>query len=316
MKRRCIGLLCCLFLLCGPAIARAADGPEYTRKEDVIYGRKHGVALTMDVLTPKNNSNGAAVIFAVSGGWISSHDFISPNSINQLFGEFLKRGYTVFAVVHGSQPKYTIPEILEDMHRAVRFIRYHAKDYGIDPDRIGITGGSAGGHLSLMQGTAGKDGNPKAVDPVDRVSSRVQAVACLYPPTDIFNYGEKGKSALAPGGVVQTLLRAPFDFHELDQKTRTYERITDPKKIEEIARQICPITHVKADSAPTLILHGDKDTLVPLQQAEVMIAKLKEVGVPCELVVKKDGGHGWKDMDKDMPILADWFDKYLKKASK
>ena len=62
---------------------------------------------------------------------------------------------TVFAVVHGSQPEFTIPEILEDMHKAVRYIRSHAAEYGVDPNRLGITGMSAGGHLSLMQGTAG-----------------------------------------------------------------------------------------------------------------------------------------------------------------
>src|SRR5207342_2870652 len=111
--------------------------------------------------------------------------------------ELLRRGYTVFAVVHGSQPKYTIPEILQDMHRAVRFIRHRAKDYHIDPDRIGIIGASAGGHLSLMQGTAGDLGNPKARDPIDRVSNRVQAVTAFFPPTDLLNYGAKGKEMLA-----------------------------------------------------------------------------------------------------------------------
>ena len=120
-----------------------ADEPAFTRKEDVIYGRKYGTALTMDVFTPKENANGAAIVFCVSGGWFSSHEAINPGFIN----EFLGRGYTVFAVVHGSQPKFTIPEVITDMHRAVRFIRSHAKDYNIDPDRIGITGGSAGGHL-------------------------------------------------------------------------------------------------------------------------------------------------------------------------
>src|SRR5262249_59110046 len=83
------------------------------------------------------------------------------------FTEFLKRGYTVFAVCHGCQPKFTIPEILEDMHRGVRFIRYHAKEYGIDPDRLAMTGASAGGHLSLMLGTAGPPRHPPAKDPLE-----------------------------------------------------------------------------------------------------------------------------------------------------
>src|ERR1700676_4286763 len=140
------------------AAAQAKVEPPYTRQEDVIYGRKFGTALTMDVFTPKQGANGAGIVFAVSGGWFSD-----PRAINvTLISEFLKRGYTVFAVVHASQPRFTIPEAVEDMQRAVRYIRHHAKDLRIDPDRLGITGGSAGGHLSLMLGTTGKDGDPKA----------------------------------------------------------------------------------------------------------------------------------------------------------
>jgi acetyl esterase/lipase len=123
----------------------AAD-PSVNRKEDVIYGRKFGTALTMDVFTPTKDSKGIGVIIVVSGGFVSSKEAILPAFVRPL----TDRGYTVFAVVHGSQPRYTIPEIIQDMNRAVRFIRYHAKDYGIDPDRLGVTGASAGGHLSLM----------------------------------------------------------------------------------------------------------------------------------------------------------------------
>src|SRR5689334_19039773 len=92
----------------------AADEPSYTRTEDVVYGRKHGTALTMDVFTPKEKANGAAVVWIVSGGWFSSHEGINPAFIADLLG----RGFTVFAVVHGSQPKFTIPEIVADLNRA------------------------------------------------------------------------------------------------------------------------------------------------------------------------------------------------------
>jgi acetyl esterase/lipase len=217
----------------------------------------------------------------------------------------------VFAVVHGSQPKYVIPEILQDMHRAVRYIRHNAKEFGIDPNRIGITGASAGGHLSLMQGTAGDLGDPKAKDPVDRESSRVHAVACFFPPTDFLNYGEKGKDAIGRGTLVN--FKAAFDVRVMDSKTKALERVTDEDKILELGRQISPITHVTSDDPPTLIIHGDKDTLVPIQQAQSIIDKFKEVGVPAELVVKNGAGHGWPNIQKDMATIADWFDKYLKK---
>src|SRR5712692_7362068 len=102
------------------AVCRAADEPSFTRKEDVIYGRKFGTALTMDVITPKQNANGAAVVWVISGGWFSTHDAINPRACDEL----LKRGYTVFAVVHGSQPKFTIPEAIQDLNRAVRYLRF------------------------------------------------------------------------------------------------------------------------------------------------------------------------------------------------
>ncbi|HLJ12144.1 MAG TPA: alpha/beta hydrolase [Planctomycetaceae bacterium] len=296
-----------LAVAAAPATALAADQESFTRTEDVIYGRKYGTALTLDVIAPKENANGAAVVWAVSGGWFSAHQ-----SINPLFvAEYLKRGYTVFAVVHGSQPKFTIPEVLEDMHRAVRFIRSRAEQYKIDPNRIGITGGSAGGHLSLMQGTAGTDGKADAQDPVDRFSSRVQAVGCFFPPTDFLNYGEPGEIALGNG--ILAGFRAPFDFREFDKSTNSFITVTDESKRLEIGKLISPVYHVSSDDAPSLIIHGDADTLVPIQQAELIIEGFKKANVPCELVVKKGAGHGWADLGKDLTIIADWFDKYLAK---
>jgi acetyl esterase/lipase len=286
--------------------ARPAEEPAFTRTEDVIYGRKFGTALTMDVFTPKK-ANGAAVLRVVSGGWFSSHDGVSP----QFARPFLDRGYTVFQVVHGSQPKFTIPEAIGDLKRAVRFIRANAERFHIDPDCIGVTGGSAGGHLSCVLGTAADKGNSDARDPVDRQPCRVAAVACFFPPTDFLNYGAEGKRFLEWKAVAS--LQAPLDFHEFDPKTRRFERITDEAKVRTILRAISPVYHVSKDSAPTLIFHGDDDKLVPLQQAQVLIARLKKAGVPAELVVKKGAGHGWRDMDKDFPAILDWFDKHLKK---
>jgi acetyl esterase/lipase len=290
---------------------RGAETPPWTRTEDVIYARKYGVALTLDVFTPKRNANGAAVVFVISGGWFSSHEAIN----DQVIGEFLKRGYTVFAVVHGSQPKFTIPEIIEDMHRAVRFVHYRAKDYRVDPNRIGITGGSAGGHLSLMIGMAGRKGDPDAKDPVDRESSRVQAVGCYFPPTDFLNYGQPGRDVFKALEAELSPFKAPFDFQELDPKARRFVLITDEAKRLQIARDISPITYVTADDPPTLIFHGDADKLVPIQQSQAMERSLKAAGVPVKLVVKAGQGHGWADWIKDMAILADWFDVYLKEGN-
>jgi acetyl esterase/lipase len=300
--KRWLGLAC-LALLAAASSVRA-ETPEVTRTEDVIYGRKYGMALTMDVFAPKN-SNGRGIIQIVSGGWFSRHTQISTHA----FREYLKRGYTVFAVVHGSQPKFTIPEIIEDMHRAVRFIRYHARDYHIDPDQLGVTGASAGAHLALILATSGTEGSRRANDPVDRVSSRIQAAACFFPPTDFLNWGSEGTE------LTVTTMPAPFtaavDFHEYNRKKGLYEPIKDEKKVRKILEQISPIQHVSRDDPPTLIFHGEIDHLVPLQQSERFVARLKEVGVPARLIVKKDAGHGWVTITDDFKLCADWFDRYL-----
>ena len=289
------------------AVGLAGDKPEVKREQDVIYGRKHGLALTMDVFTPKS-ANGVGVIFVVSGGWFSRPDMIKST----FWSEPLKRGYTVFAVVHGSQPKFTVTEIVEDMHRAVRFIRHNAKRFAIDPDRIGIMGASAGGHLSLMMATAGTVGDKKAKDEVDRASSAVQAAGVFFPPTDFLNWGKEGNE------LIDRQLQPPFtaavDYHEFDAKKALYVPIKDKDKLREIARAISPIYHVNEGSAPALIIHGTKDDLVPYQQGERILAKYKECKVSAKLVERPGAGHGWGTILDDVGLITDWFDEHLRKG--
>jgi acetyl esterase/lipase len=289
-----------------------ADPRPWTRRRDVIYGHKSGVALTMDVFTPKKGCNGAAVVALVSGGWFSNQTTIDAVYFAPFIDEPVKGGYTVFAVCHGSQPRFTIPDAIADVTRAVRFIRYRARDFRIDPHRIGITGGSAGGHLSLMLGVAGDRGNPHALDAVERTSSRVQAVACFFPPTDFLNYGIEGENAFREDGVLANF-RVAIDVRELDKRTKRLERLADKDKFKALCRRVSPVSHVSGGAAPTLIIHGDADKLVPIQQAELMVAALKKAGVPGELAVKKGAGHGWDGMDRDMGTILGWFDKYLNK---
>ncbi len=297
-------------LMAGMAIGTPfvdADEPAYDRKEDVIYGRKFGTALTMDVFTPRKDTKGIGVVLVVSGGFFSSHESIQPAFVRPL----TDRGYTVFTVVHGSQPRFTVPEIIQDMNRAVRFIRHHSKEYGIDPARLGVCGASAGGHLSLMLGTAGEPGKPDAKDLVDRESSRVQAVACFFPPTDFLNYGKTGNRKIHAIDH-DPPYRAAFDYRELDKQSRLWLPITDEARLEEITRQISPVYHVTPDDPPTFIIHGDQDRLVPLQQSELIVEKLKQAGVEAKLVVKKGAGHGWLTIGADASRCVDWFDQHLR----
>ncbi len=278
--------------------AAHAQTADTTRISDVIYAKHGGVALTMDVFKPKK-PNGIGVIWMVSGGWVSNHDSINAD----LAKVFTDRGQTVFQVVHGSQPKFTISEIVPDIHRAVRFIRTHAKDYKVDPNRLGISGGSAGGHLSLMIGAYGSPGKPDAKDEVDRASSEVEAVAVFFPPTDFMNYGKEGLQAIS-----NPFLKGYWPAFGVTEQT--------PKdKLEEIGKSLSPIYGMTEKMPPTLIVHGDADMLVPIQQSQLAMAKLETLKVPHQLIVEPGKGHGWEPalMAKDLVKFADWFEKYLAK---
>jgi acetyl esterase/lipase len=273
------------------------------RTEDVIYGRKSGMALTMDVFQPAK-SNGCGVIFLVSGGWLSSKATpmmvtIRPDD----YRVYLERGYTVFAVVTSSQPKFTIPEIMDDVQRAARFIRHHAKQYGVRPDRLGVLGSSSGGQLALSVATQGGPGKPDAEDPIDRETSAVQAVACFFPPTDFLNYGAPGVSGVGEGPMAP--LRVAFGPQAATEQGR-----------QSLGREISPIYHITKQLPPTLIIHGDADRDVPLQQSESFVTAARGAGAKqVELIIRKGKGHGWGDFWKsqeDVTAFADWFDRHLR----
>lgn len=295
MIRRRTLLASLLLLVCG-ATMRAHAQDEPTRISDVIYTKHDGVALTMDVFKPAK-PNGIGVIAIVSGGWVSNHNNINPG----LAKVFTQRGMTVFEVVHGTQPKFIISEIIQDIHRAVRFIRTHAKEYGVDPNRLGITGGSAGGHLSLMVAAQAGIGKLNSNDPVDKVSSEVQAVAVFFPPTDFMNYGKPGAKAID-----FPLLRGFWPAFGVTDAT-------SKEKLEEVGKSLSPLYVITEKMPPTLIIHGDADALVPIQQSELVMDKLKTLGVTHELIVAKGKGHGWNDINKDVESLAHWYEIHLPK---
>jgi acetyl esterase/lipase len=274
--------------------AGAQTNLDYKRTEDVIYGRKFGTALTLDVFQPRK-TNGVGIILLVSGGWFSAHEAINLDAFRPL----LARGYTVFPVVHGSQPRYIVTEIEPDIHRAVRFIRHNAAKYGVDSNRLGLTGGSAGGHLSLTMATQGSPGDPSAKDPVERESSEVQCVACFFPPTDFLNYSQPGEDAVGVG----TLKNFKPAFGP---------RADTAEGRQKLGREISPIYFVHSNMPPILIIHGDADKLVPIYQARSFVKRCEEVGSPVKLIVREGKLHGWPDMGKDMELFADWFDKHLR----
>jgi acetyl esterase/lipase len=267
----------------------------HVQTADVEYGERDGKPLLLDVFTPPKQ-NGAGVLLMVSGGWKSGPGSVRPF----LFAPFLRRGYTVFAVRHISQPECLIGDIVDDMHRAVRFVRHHAVKYGVQGDQLGVIGGSSGGHLSLMLGTRGGLGNPDATDPISQESSAVQCVACFYPPTDLLNLGNSTENP-GDGGPPKSFRKGFGPRAEIMEQWKG------------LGKDLSPIYHITSDMPPTMIVHGDADTLVPIEQSERFIARSLELGRTVRFETRPGKAHGWPTMVLDIIRFADWFDQHLRK---
>lgn len=295
MKSLSRALALALFITAIPlANSNAADGVKIT--SDVVYGHKMGMALFFDVFQP-DNATGAGVLYMVSGGWYSR--WREPQTRVRGFQQLLDKGLTVFAVHHGSSPKFNIPEAVGDVRRATRFIKMKSDELGVDPDRLGVWGGSAGGHLSLVLGTTSDEGDPNAADKVLRESSRLAAVVALYPPIDLRGLNSR---AMDPDA------SPPSD-------PRFRPALTfDP----ELAASVSPILHVSSDDPPTLLIHGDKDGLVPVTTSKTIHAAFEEKNVTTGIIIIEGAGHGFRGADRtrSLEATADWFAKHLNESVK
>src|SRR6267142_2647732 len=259
---------------------------------DVVYGHKDGMALTFDIFKPKTHTNGAAIIFMVSGGWISN--YVPPAQALPRYQELLDAGFTVITLRHGGSPKYLIPEIVGDVRRGVRFIRYNAKSWGIDPNRLGVYGGSAGGHLSLMIGLASDNGDPAAKEDFMKESDRVAAVVAYFPPVDLRQIA-RGLNPPASGTVLDRFPALNFE--------------------KEKAADYSPIVFVTPDDPPTLLIHGDQDDLVNISNSQTIFEAFKKNNVKTDFITMPGAGHGFKgeDAKRAMAATVSWFEQTLLK---
>lgn len=252
-----------------------------TIRHDIVYGHHDGMALVYDVITPAN-ANGSAVLYMVSGGWVSR--WAAPETRLAQFKGLLDAGITVIPIHHGSAPRFKVPDAHADVKRALRHVTLNAKTYNLDAARLGVFGGSAGGHLSLMLALNGDDGDASATDPVLRTPARIKAAVAYYPPVD------------------------------LRQMTGPNDRFPALDFPKEQAATISPILFVDAKDPATLIVHGDADELVPLASGQSIYNALKSAGVKTDLVVIKGGDHGFSEPThraEAYAAMAKWFRENL-----
>jgi acetyl esterase/lipase len=270
-------------------------------EKNIVYGMYSGLALLMDVHRPEK-PNGYGVIFVSGSGWQAPLPYgavgLKEGQIGTWGPSLVSAGYTVFAINHRATPRFHYPAPVEDVQRAVRFVRHHAQQFGIDPNRLGAVGGSSGAHLIGLVALLAQAGISDDPDPVNREPATLQTVVLRAAPSDL--------QKMSHGAVVLLMERLST---------------ADGEKLYSAAS---PITHVSSASPPVLLLHGDSDDTVPFEQSVAMEGALRRANVPVKLVRVAGGEHGpnfgtagkpHPDLPKVLGETVTWLDDHLKPKS-
>jgi acetyl esterase/lipase len=268
--------------------AAAANDPSITLETDVVYTTVNGQDLHMDIARPAQGQGPIPAIICIHGGaWRGGNKM----AYRQAILGFAKQGYVAVSVQYRLAPAHRFPAQVEDVKCAVRYLRSRAKELNINPDRIGAMGASAGGHLSLMLGTTDSSAGLEGTGGYSEHSSRVQAVVNYFGPTD---------------------LALPYEPNVRPLLTNFIGGTPEEKPQEH--KQASPVTHLTRDDAPILTFHGTADMVVPYEQATVLDAACRKIGVSHELVTIENGGHGFQGEEnlRTISLTSAFFDKHLK----
>lgn len=294
LRRRVLPALFLLTTFLSTALAQRERGKvEIPTDVDVVtgveFGQGGGRALKLNIIRPKTipSEPMPVVVYIHGGGWQNGS---AERGIGQLAG-FARRGYFGASIEYRLSDEATFPAQIEDAKCAIRFLRAKAAEYNLDPDRIGVWGGSAGGHLAALLGTSGGIKELEGSGGHATFSSRVQAVCDWFGPADLALMLEPS----SPKAVAKMLGGTPA-------------------KIKEHVAAASPITHVSKDDPPFLIMHGDQDPVVPFRQSVLMHEALKKAGVESTLHIIAGAGHGLRG-DEHVKMAADFLDRHLKSGS-
>jgi acetyl esterase/lipase len=273
-----------------PPDDRIPDSIEVVR--DVVYATAatssgETIELKLDAAFPSQSGGKAlpAIVYIHGGGWrTGSKDMGLRPSIALALG-----GYFACTIQYRLTDQATYPAAVHDCKAAIRFLRANAEELGIDPERIGVWGHSAGGHLSALLGTSGNtsilDGTVGTLEMDKNISTAVQCVVDISGPTDLSKDANEGMISQWLGGPVR------------DNQDR--------------AKQASPLTYVDAKDPPVLIIHGTEDRLVNIDRhARVFEAALKDAGVAVELLEVNGGGHAINER-RAYRRAAEFFDQHL-----
>ena len=290
------------FMLCGDhAIAQRQQVPEgVTAHRDITYAVVGDKKLLLDVYVPEDDNVEDEQLPLIV--WIHGGAWRAGNKRNCPPLRFIKEGYIAASISYRLSHEAIFPAQIHDCKAAIRFLRANAAKYRIDPNSIGVWGSSAGGHLVALLGTSGDVKDLEGDVGTTGTSSRVQAVCDFFGPTDFLKMDVDS----LPGGRIvhddpdspeSQLIGAPIQEH--------------PKKVARAN----PITYVTKDDPPFLIVHGDKDPLVPWQQTKYLFEAFQKVDLPnVQFHIVKGAGHGFRKNPEVNKMVAAFFDKYLREA--
>ncbi|WP_432647078.1 alpha/beta hydrolase fold domain-containing protein [Mitsuokella sp.] len=264
------------------------------------------VAMKMDILQPKSEKKLPAIVFVTGGGFINAN---KDNGL-QLRMHLAESGYVVSSIEYRVAPTARFPEPLEDVKASIRYLKANADKFGIDPDRVGIVGGSAGGYLTAMAGTTS---GTKTFDKGENlgVDSSVKAAVDLYGLSDLTrigdDYDENVRKAHASAGATEALwVNGSPVFGGKDGGILANR---------EAAEKANPIHYITKNSAPMLLMHGTADTVVSPSQTDLLFQALQKEGIPSKRYLVEGAAHGgiyWNQQEV-LDIITDFFDGYLKK---
>lgn len=287
---RCILLWGCMMVVAGTAVAQTQpavpNDVELTR--DIVFGKGGGRELKLHLARSKKqgSAKAPAIVWIHGGGWSGgSRDGGVGNLI-----QWARRGYVAASIEYRLSGEAKFPAQIEDCKCAIRFLRANAEKYGIDPDRVGVAGHSAGGHLAALLGTSGDLKELEGTGGSPAFSSKVQAVCTLSGPADFVGWGKSVHPA------VRGLLGA---------------RVED---VPAMAALASPVTHVKKTDPPFLIIHGDQDDVVPVTQGRAMHAALEKVGAKTTLIIMEGAKH-FPYGPKTTEAMNAFFDEHLRGTS-
>ena len=258
-----------------------------TFEPDIDYGISGDERLKLDLARPKDGKGPFPVVVCIHGGGFRAGNRFG---YRPLCVKLAEQGYAALTISYSLAPRHKFPAAVLDCKSAIRWVRANAEKYNFDPNRIGVTGGSAGGHLAQFLGVTA---DVKEFDPHGTGSTAVTCVVNVYGPSDFTkSYGKSVDAA----EVLPLWLGGDL----------TKERLKHIKA--------SPLYWVTPNAAPTLCIHGTEDKYVAHEQSVWLIDKLKASGVEAELLTLEGAGHGFKgtDAERAEKAMIAWFDKHLK----